>query len=221
MPSDLDQTASSLNDNEIVERILAGDTNLYQFLVRRYNRRLYRITWSIVQNEQEAEDVTQEAYVRAYEHLAQFAGRSRFSTWLTRIAVHEAWRRTKRICKEREISAPSASLSNLIHFSDSPAQELLTKQARSLLEQAINALPESQRMVFVMRFLEEMSTADIAECLGITEDVTKMRLSRARHMMWHMLYKLARATSSTAFEFLGERCNRVTRNVLSQVAVMR
>src|SRR5207247_2705579 len=80
---------AALTDEEIVERILGGETALFELLMRRYNQRLYRVTRAIVKDEGEAEDVTQDAYVRAFEHLDQFAGRARFSTWLTRIAVHE------------------------------------------------------------------------------------------------------------------------------------
>src|SRR5713101_9397393 len=85
-----------LTDEEIVERVLGGETALFELLMRRYNQRLYRVTRAIVGDEGEAEDVTQDAYVRAFEHLDQFAGRARFSTWLTRIAVHEALARQHR-----------------------------------------------------------------------------------------------------------------------------
>ncbi len=213
-----DESPTLLSDDEIVRRVLAGDTNLYQFLVRRYNSRLYHITWSIVRNEHEAEDVIQDAYVRAYEHLAQFAGRSRFSTWLTRIAVHEAWRRVRRTRKNHELSESSTPLLAPSRASDSPEQNLLTVEARRLLEEAIKVLPERLRTVFVMRFLEEMSTAEVAECLEITEEVAKMRLLRARRMVRHALYDLARATGSKAFQFGGERCDHVTENVATRIS---
>ena len=109
MPANLAQSASTLSDDEMVRRILAGDTELFQIIVRRYNQRLYRVTWAIVQDQLEAEDVVQETYVRAYEHLIQFAGRSLFSTWLTRIAVHEAWSRIKYRNKQEDIDSSAAS----------------------------------------------------------------------------------------------------------------
>src|SRR5438067_102825 len=91
-PTELAEYSAS-TDYEIVQRVLAGEVGLYEVLIRRYDRRLYRITRAILRTGQEAEDVVQEAYVRAYEHLAQYEGRALFSTWLTKIAVYEAWNR--------------------------------------------------------------------------------------------------------------------------------
>src|SRR5215467_14148678 len=87
---------SALSDEEVVERILAGDTALYEVVMRRYNTRLYRVARAILKNDGEAEDVMQDTYVRAFQHLDQFAGRAKFSTWLTRIAVHEALARLQK-----------------------------------------------------------------------------------------------------------------------------
>src|SRR5689334_24581244 len=86
----------SISDEEIVRRVLGGETALFEVIMRRYNQRLYRTALAILRNDGEAEDVMQDAYVRAYQHLGQFAGRSSFATWLTRIAVHEALARTRR-----------------------------------------------------------------------------------------------------------------------------
>jgi RNA polymerase sigma-70 factor (ECF subfamily) len=218
MPATLDLNATTLSDNEIVERILGGDTDLYQLIIRRYNRRLYRVTWAIVHDECEAEDVIQETYVRAYEHLINFAGRSLFSTWLVRIAVHEAWNRTKRRGRQCGIDTTPASARKTSRVTHTPEDDLLTVEARTVLEQAIHALPELQRSVFVMRSLEEMSTAEVAECLEISEQAVKMRFSRARLALRRALYDRARATSSKAFQFLGDRCDRVTFTVLSRIA---
>jgi RNA polymerase sigma-70 factor (ECF subfamily) len=219
MPASLGQNITILSDNEVVQRVLGGETDLYQLIIRRYNRRLYRVAWAIVHDEHEAEDVIQETYVRAYEHLAQFAGRSLFSTWLTRIAVHEAWRRAKRLGRECDIEETSVSALKARRVSHTPEDDLLAIEARTVLEQAIDALPTPQRSVFVMHFLEEMSTTEIAECLGISEQAVKMRFSRARLTLRRTLYDRAGATDSMAFQFLGERCDRVTAAVLSRLPV--
>ena len=218
MPINLDQNATTLSDNEIVERILGGDTELYEVIIRRYNRRLYRVTWTIVHDQYEAEDVMQETYVRAYEHLTHFAGRSRFSTWLIRIAVHEAWSRMKRLGRQCDIDAPLASALNASRVTHTPEDDLLTIEARTVLEQAIDRLPQIQRSVSVMRSLEEMSTAEVAECLDISEEAVKMRFSRARFTLRRLLHNRARVTDSKAFQFLGEKCDRVTAGVLSRIA---
>lgn len=99
-----------------------------------------------------------------------------------------------------------------------PEQHLLTAEARSALEYAIDALPEAQRTAFVMHFIDEVPVAEIAECLEVSKDVIKMRLLRARRMLRHKLYELVRATSATAFHFLGERCDRVSVHVQSRIA---
>ena len=218
MSNDPDQSTISLSDNDIVERILSGDIDLYHLLVRRYNRRLYHVAWSILQNEQEAEDVMQEAYVRAYEHLCQFAGRAHFSTWLTRIAINEALSRMKRLNREDEMDAASALFREPFCTRHTADQRLLTAEARRALEYAISALPEAQRTVFVMHFIDGATIAEIAECLEVSKGVVKMRILRARRILRHKLYELARATSATAFQFLGERCDRVSAHVKSRIA---
>ena len=103
-----------------------------------------------------------------------------FSTWLTRIAIHEAWRRIKNRRKECEIDAAAVSLRKVSRVTHTPEDDLLTGEARTILEEAIDALPETQRTLFVMRSLEEMSVLEIANCLEITEEAVKMRLFRAR-----------------------------------------
>lgn len=217
MPANLDQIESSLSDNEIVERILNGNTALYQLIIRRYNRRLYRVAWAITQDEWEAEDVIQETYVRAYEHLTQFQGRSLFSTWLTRIAIHEAWGRMKRRGRECNIDEADALLPKASRVTRTPEDDVLTIEARTVLEEAIAALPQAQRSVFVMRSLEEMSVTEIAHCLDITEHAVKMRFLRARLSLRRALYCRTSAADSQAFKFMGERCDRVTAGTLSRI----
>src|SRR3954469_10388659 len=96
MAAPMPRAWDALTDEEVVDRVLAGEGALYELLMRRYNQRLYRVARSIVRDDGEAEDVMQQAYVNAYTHLAQFEDRARFSTWLTRIAVHEALARVRR-----------------------------------------------------------------------------------------------------------------------------
>lgn len=225
MPSNLDEIESELSDSEVVARVLRGDTEAYQQIVRRYNRRLYRVTWAIVQDDDEAEDVIQETYVRAYEHLAQFAGRALFSTWLTKIAIHEAWSRMKRRNKQCDLGSAPESVGNPSRIPHTPEEELITNETRAALEQAINALPEPQRAVLVMRSLEQMTVAEIAHCLDITEQAVKMRFLRARRTLRRTLDargnpSRSRIPSSELFQFLGERCARVTANVLFRIATL-
>jgi RNA polymerase sigma-70 factor, ECF subfamily len=194
MLANLDHRITTLSDDEIVERVLGGDTNLYQLIVQRHNQRLRRVAWAILHDEHEAEDVVQETHVRAYEHLTQFAGRSLLSTWLTRIAVHEAWRRINRRSKQCEIDAIATSLWNASRQTHTPEDDLLKAEARTVLKQEIEALPEPLRCVFLMRSLKEMSATEIAKSLEITEQAVKMRFLRARHILRRVLYDQVLAT---------------------------
>jgi len=172
-----------LTDEELVRWVLAGDKSCFEPLMRRHNRRMYRAARTILRDDTEAEDVAQDAYVRAYQHLDQFQGRASFSTWLTRIVVHESLTRARRRRRNEEIDAMDDVRKNRLPALSSeltPEHSASASEARSLLESSIDALPDSYRHVFVMRDVEEMSTQETAECLGISEDNVKMRLHRAR-----------------------------------------
>src|SRR5215470_13433990 len=122
------EKARAWTDEEIVERVKAGDTALYEIIMRRYNQRLYRVTVAILRDGAEAEDVVQDAYVRAYQHLDQFAGQAAFSTWLTRIAVHEALRRLHLRGRNQQMQEPEEEDSmNLVERSMDPEQRLSMK----------------------------------------------------------------------------------------------
>jgi RNA polymerase sigma-70 factor (ECF subfamily) len=172
-------------DEEVVGRVRTGEIALYEFVMRRYNQRLFRIARSIVYSDHEAEDVLQDAYVRAYVHLDQFAGKSTFATWLTEIAIYEARARAKRQ-KQFENASPGAedrTMEGLRSSARDPEQQALDCEARTFLEATVDQLPGDYRAVFVMREIEEMTTSETAECLEITEENVKMRLFRARKMI--------------------------------------
>lgn len=212
---------SSLSDEEVVDRVRAGDTPLYEIVMRRHNQRLFRIARAILGNSDEAEDVIQHAYVRAYAALHQFEGRSQFSTWLTKIAIHEA---SSRLMKRKRIHSvqPGANedydgMEAIRSPGPNPEEQVLRHETIRLLEEAVDSLPGTYRCVFVLRELENMSTAETANCLDLTEETVKIRLLRARHMLRKELYTRVGATSTRAFEFLGPRCDGVVRRVLDQL----
>jgi RNA polymerase sigma-70 factor (ECF subfamily) len=209
----------SWTDEEIVERVRAGETALFEIIMRRHNQRLYRATLGILRSGQEAEDVMQDAYVRAYQHLDQFAGRAKFATWLTRIAVNEALARAKRGARFEELDETSeATMDAFSATSHTPEQQASRAELQVLLEEAIATLPPRYRSVLMMRDVEEMSTVETAECLGIREENVKVRLHRARALIRKQLYQRAGATSSAAFQFHASRCDRVVRNVFARIA---
>src|SRR5215471_15663355 len=156
------------SDEEVVSRVLAGESALYELLMRRHNQRLYRVARAILRNDTEAEDVMQDAYVRAYQHLADFEGRAKFSTWLTRIAVHEALARSRRRSRFQSLDNSEESnggvMRTLASAGRNPEEAAYDRELGSVLERAILGLPEDYRLIFMLRDVEGMSTNETAEC---------------------------------------------------------
>ncbi|HEY8549311.1 MAG TPA: sigma-70 family RNA polymerase sigma factor [Vicinamibacterales bacterium] len=168
-----------MSDDEIVQRVVAGDTALFETLMRRHHQRLYRTVRAIVRNESAVEDVMQQAYANAYRHLAQFEGRARFSTWLSRIAVNEAIATLERGAHVFPLDSTQTADAIADPRTD-PERELFSLELQGLLAIAIRNLPATCRVVFVLREVEGLSTAETAACLAIRSDAVKTRLRRAR-----------------------------------------
>lgn len=215
---------AAITDEEVVGRVRAGEAALFEILIRRHNQRVYRVARAILGNDTEAEDVMQEAYVRAYMHLDQFENRAKFLTWLTRIAVHEALARVRKSGRleslDSEVDSETDMRPEPMSNTRSPEEHLFGRQMQVLLEAAIDALPQAYRSVFVMRQIEEMSTAETAEALGVTEEVIKTRLHRARALLQTDLYSRVGSTAPSAFEFHLSRCDRVVNTVLGRILRM-
>jgi len=220
-PVEVAPTREQLSDEEVVTRVLAGDRGLFEIIMRRHNQRLYRVARSILRNDGEAEDVMQDAYVRAYEHLEQFAGKAKFSTWLTRIAVYEALARHKRRNYYQELEAMSEgegdSMDRFASLAPDPEQQASSSEIGRLLEEAVEKLPDPFRTVFMLRDVEDMSTTDVADVLEISEDNVKVRLHRARALLRKNLYLRAGLERKEAFAFHAVRCDRVVRNVFERI----
>ena len=213
---------SELSDEEVVSRILTGEIALFEVIMRRYNQRLYRVARAILRNDGDAEDVVQDAYVRAYEHLGQFAGRAAFSTWLTRIAVHEALARKRRNGRLEELEAvqnKDDSSSILKSSVPNPESQSAQTQTRQLLEEAIETLPSDYRTVVVLRDVEEMNVAETAAILEVSEALVKTRLHRAHAMLRKELFTRGQGRVADLYPFLGARCDRMVRAVLERIGL--
>ena len=214
-----------LSDDEVVRRVLEGETALFEVIMRRYNQRLYRVSRVVLRDDSEAEDVMQDAYVRAYEHLDQFEGRAAFSTWLTRIALHEALARKRRRKPIQELDAMQEmkgdSMPILKSSKPDPEAETAQAQVRQLLEGAIQALPEPYRVIVVLREVEEMDVAETAETLGVSESVVKTRLHRAHAMLRRELHSRARGRVADLYAFHAVRCDRVVKAVFEKIREKR
>lgn len=206
-------------DEQLIERIRGGEPPLFEVLMRRHNRTVYRAIRGILRNDDEIEDVMQDAYVRAYAHLAEFRGEARFSTWLTRIAVYEAFARVRR--RKRVGDAPNDEDDIMEAIQPTPEQQASNRELATVLEHAIDALPESFRTVFVLRAVEEMSTAETAMVLAIPEDTVKTRLHRARGLLQKTLLDRADASTPEAFGFHLSRCDRVVDGVFARLGITR
>jgi RNA polymerase sigma-70 factor (ECF subfamily) len=209
---------SPLSDDELIEQIRAGHRELFEHLMRRHNARVYRAARAILHDEAEAEDVMQDAYVRAYEHLAEFEGRSKFSTWVTRIAVNEALLRVRRGKRFDPLDTHTEEPSMSAPSSTSPEQQASDVEMRAVLEKAVSQLPDEFRSVFVLRAVEGMSGAETAECLGIGEETVKTRLHRARGRLQEMLLVSIEPVVPTLYDFHLSRCDRVVAGVLARIA---
>src|SRR5436190_15177583 len=163
------RVVSPLLDEEVVARVLAGETALFEVLMRRHNQRLFRTARAIVQNDTEAEDVMQETYARAFSQLRQFQGRSQWSTWVTRIAVNEALGRLRRQGRfvntdvtEMEEARMDEPTRGDRSSAAGPEEQVAARELNGFLERAVDALPDTYRTVFVLREVEELSTAETA-----------------------------------------------------------
>jgi len=203
-------------DEHVVERVLAGETALYEIIMRRYNQRLYRVVISILRDRDEAEDVLQDAYVRAYQHLSQFEGRASFSTWLTRIAVHEALARLRSRSRLQPLGTETEEEDipvDSMPTSVDPEETTSRAELARLLEHSLMNLPEQYRTVLMLRDVEELSTSETAGALGLTEENVKVRLHRGRSLLRRGLLERVGTTAREAFPFMGQRCDRVVHRV--------
>ena len=210
--------SAALTDEEVVSRVLGGDTPLFEVLMRRHNERVYRAARAILRDDKEAEDVMQEAYVNAYAHLAQFDGRAKFSTWLTKIAVYEALLRAKRRMRYEPLDDRAEDTLMPATLSPDPEQQAFGGELRALIEAAIDALSDGYREVFMLRQVEGLSTAETADVLGVSEDVVKTRLTRARHAIQQNLLDRTGAATAQAFMFGQSHCDQVVAAVLARIS---
>src|ERR1700723_2297744 len=174
-------------DVALVERVRQGDVEAFETLVKQYDRQVFRIAQHITQNREDAQDVVQDAFLKAYEKLDQFQGNSKFYTWLVRIAVNEALmrlrkRRTgKMVSIDEDIETEEGSVPrDLAYWAPDPEQNYRQSELADILGKTINGLPPGFRVVFVLRDVEGLSTEETANALGLSVPAVKSRLLRAR-----------------------------------------
>ena len=214
-------TAAELADETIVDRIRGGDTALYEILVRRHNQRLYRTIRAILRDDRDVEDVMQQAYIDAYMHLDQFRGSARFATWLTRIAVNRAIRNGQGERRKLSVVARGADADVAIAHTAAPGidpeHSMYGHELKTVLESIVDDLPDPFRVVFVMREVEGLSTAETAAALDINEDTVKTRLHRAKRLLRDHLDRRLGPAASEIYPFHLSRCDRVVAGVMAAI----
>jgi RNA polymerase sigma-70 factor, ECF subfamily len=171
-------TPTGFDESSLVAQAKAGDQNAFAELVTHYERKIYRLAKNITRNDEDAEDVLQDAFFKAYEHLDSFKGDSKFYTWIVRIAVNEALMRLRKRKTDRTV--PLDEPVELAVWEDNPEQRYSKEEWRHILDEAVEGLKPDFRTVFVLRDIEELSTEETAESLGISVPAVKSRLLRAR-----------------------------------------
>lgn len=207
-----------LPDDEIVKRVLVGDIGLFELLIRRHDQRVYRTARAIVRNETDAEDIAQETYLRAFQHLNQFEGRAKFSTWLLRIAIHEALARHRENARFEDLdSIPESEPTAQADPRNSPEQMVARGEIRAVLQEAVDELPPTLRLVLMLREIEGMSPAEAAEILEISEDNLNVRLHRAKAALREKLIERAGEEGPDLFLFEAPRCERLVQRVFEHI----
>lgn len=201
-----------LNDEQIVAKIIGGEQHLYENLMRKYNSRMYRISMSIINDNEEAEDIMQITYINAYRQLVNYRQQSSFSTWLTRILINESLLHKKRKTKINKVLMETTFIDEQ---RETPLSDLIRKELKVILEQAVSDLPEKYRMVFVMREVQSLSTNETMEILSIGESNVKIRLTRAKEMLRVELSKTWRPDQ--VYEFNLIRCDVIVNYVIDHI----
>jgi RNA polymerase sigma-70 factor (ECF subfamily) len=213
------------DDSQLVRRALARDGDAFRVIMTANNRRLYRLARGVVDSAAEAEDVVQEAYVRAFANLGSFRGESSLSTWLSRIVLNEALGRTRKRRHERMVIDPDgqAAQAQVLPFPsnghDDPERAMAQRQILQLVEKALNELPSTFRSVFVARVIEGLSLEETADLLGIRAETVKTRLHRARSLVRNALAEQIGPVLMDAYPFAGHRCERLTESVLRRLGL--
>jgi len=206
-------------DMQLVRRALAREGDAFRAIIKTHNQRLYRIARGVLRNDGEAEDVVQEAYVRAFASLGAFRGDSSLATWLSRIVINEALGRLRK--RRRMVAMPENPQAEIIRFplnaSDDPERTMAQRQILALVERATDSLPDVYRTVFVARVIEGLSMEETADLLGVRPETVKTRLHRARALVRKALDDEIGPVLLDAFPFAGRRCDRLTEAVMKRL----
>lgn len=216
----LQSDRATVTDYEVIDRVLQGDKEWFEVLIKRNNQRLFRIVRGYIKNDEEVKDVMQNTYLKAFENLAQFHRDAAFSTWLIRIGINESLMRLRRLkAKRNHMSYVRSDVENDSLPSEielmNPEKKAIQHETRKFIEQAVDGLPEIYRIVYVMRELEGLSHREIAQCLHLSESNVKVRLHRAKIMLQKELYDLS--ADIEIYKFGGSHCHDMRSSTMDMI----
>ena len=219
------RAAPAEDELTLARRVASGDRAAFEIIMRRYNRRLYRLARASLRDDSEAKDALQEAYLNAYRGIGSFRGEATLSTWLSRLVLNECGVRQRRSARRRDI-VPLVSFDTnrteterVADVAEAPDRAAARIQLRAILESKLGELPEALRVVFVLRSVEELSVAEAAETLGIAEETVRVRHFRAKGMLREALAREIDLAETDLFEFGGAHCDGVVASVLARVSL--
>ena len=200
---------AAIDEFALVTQAREGDTTAFSELVRRYEGKIFRLAQHVTQNREDAEDVLQETFMKAYEHLDQFKGDSKFYTWIVRIAVNQALMKLRRRKTDKSVSLDETIdtgedmvVREIAAWGEDPEQQLSREELGGILDGAIQSLEPLYRSVFVLRDIEELSTEETAEVLGLSVPAVKSRLLRARLQLREKLTRFFKRKGDDAFAYM-------------------
>jgi len=201
--------AGVFDESELVAKAREGDLTAFNQLVNRYERKIFRLAKHITRNDEDAEDVLQDTFLKAFEHLGDFHGQSKFYTWIVRIAVNESLMKLRKRKSDKTVpldepvdTGEDTVVREVAVWEENPEQRFSREELGDILEQAIDSLRPAFRTVFVLRDIEEMSTEETAEALGISVPAVKSRLLRARLQLREKLTRFFKRKGDDIFAYL-------------------
>lgn len=202
-------SAGVFDEAALVNQARAGDAQAFSELVNQYERKIFRLAKHITGSDEDAEDVLQEAFLKAYEHLGEFQGNSKFYTWIVRIAVNEALMKLRKRKTDRTVpldepvdTGEEVMVREIAVWDVNPEQQYSQEELREILDKAIEGLRPVFRTVFVLRDIEELSTEETAEALGLSVPAVKSRLLRARLQLREKLTRMFKRKGDDIFAYL-------------------
>jgi RNA polymerase sigma factor (sigma-70 family) len=203
-------------DGEVIQKILSGETAMYEILIRRYNPFLYKIGITYGYNHHDTEDLMQETYISSYANLSDFMHLSSFSTWITRIMLNQCYHKKQKLSFKNETPVENdltTKSTPMFHTNSNQEKSLITKELGSVIENALRKIHDDYRMVFTLRELNGLSVAETAECMNLTESNVKVRLNRAKTMLRSEIEKLY--APHEIFEFNLIYCDKMVNRVMA------